>query len=62
MIKKLLCTVSVTTLLTNALALSDKEKTYFETFGWIVGQQSGVAQLGLNDEEYAQLLGIGNCA
>lgn len=37
-------------------ALSDEEKMYLESFGWIIGQQSGMAQLGLSQEEFDALL------
>lgn len=41
---------------TQLSALTDQQKTYLETYGWIVGQQSGIAQLGLNEEEFKVLL------
>lgn len=31
-------------------------EVYFETYGWIVGQQSGLAQLDLSDEEMATFI------
>lgn len=37
-------------------ALTEKERTFYETYGWIVGQQSGIAQLGLNEEEFKALI------
>lgn len=40
----------------NIHAVTDDEQAYLETYGWIVAQQSGVAQLGLNDDEYKALL------
>ena len=33
-------------------ALTDQEKIYLESYGWIIGQQGRVAQLGLNDDEF----------
>lgn len=37
-------------------AVTDQEKIYLESFGWLVGQQSGIAQLGLSDEEMESVL------
>lgn len=60
MLKKSLLTLTALSLsLLPALAQNSENaeeltpEVYFETYGWIVGQQAGLAQLKLNDEELA---------
>jgi FKBP-type peptidyl-prolyl cis-trans isomerase len=41
---------------TNTETISEKEAGYLETYGWIISQQSGITQFGLNNEELALII------
>ncbi len=56
MIRHTILAVGLFTAVANLSAISEQQKIYLETYGWIVGQQSGIAQLGLNPEEFKALL------